>query len=133
MPLTLDDLSAHQLLFYFNPLFDGGQQIVLTIPTCITSLVFFDGLYLRWYNADSCKITIEGSNISDSIYYAMFPALQEICFSQLLSYRISCGLDRVDGSNNGSHSNKSISRERSCTDTGMGNSLDSFEHSETEL
>lgn len=96
LPLSINNLTIHQLLFYFNPLFDGGQQAILDVPTCVASLVFFDSLYLRWccYPSASDPNADSNSNDMSSIYYNMFPHLQQICLEALRSYRTSCGLER---------------------------------------
>lgn len=133
LPLTIDGLTGHQLLFYFNPLFDGGQQIILKIPTCIASIILFDALYLRWHRSASSS----SKNSMSSIYYSMFPLLQQICLTQLHVYRVSCGLEESASLSNG-HAGKFV-RLRSCGDTSSrslscANSIDSsLDYSETEL
>lgn len=133
LPLTIDGLNGHQLLFYFNPLFDGGQQIILKIPSCIASIIFFDALYLRWHRSTSSS---SSKHSTSSIYYSMFPLLQQICLTQLHVYRVSCGLEESASLSNG---HAKFVRLRSCGDTSSrslscANSIDSsLDYSETEL
>ena len=126
LPLTIDGLTIHQLLFYFNPLFDGGQQTILEIPTCRALLVFFDSLYLRWCCYPSDPSSDSNANSMSSIYYNMFPRLQQLCLSALRSYRISCGLEPAPPTN--------PPRSRiNHSAVICSNALDSSDYFETEL
>ena len=92
IPMTLDGVSADQVLFLLNPLFDSERTYEdltrtttkketyekgVQVPQHMASLSMFEGMYLRWHWMGK----------KNEEYYMRFPMYQVMCWDQLMKQR----------------------------------------------